>query len=121
MSQDNRTRTQHYAEKSLQKIDAIKGKDTAKEYKSRCDNFPVMVMQSGIAQAVGFMLAKGKDDKAYSQYLNDLASVMGDTDGKAFHARIIAAPLPDYRNLTRQTLNAAGWFKRFGQAYLSEK
>lgn len=121
MSQDNRTRTQHYAEKSLKKIEAIKGKDTAKEYKSRCDGFPVMVMQAGLAQAVGFMLAKGAKDPVYSQYLDSLASVMGEADGKTFHARIIAAQLPDYRNLTRQTLNAAGWFKRFGQAYLSDK
>ena len=121
MSQANRTRTQHYAEKSLKKIQAIKGKETAKDYKSRCDNFPVMVMQAGIAQAVGFMLAKGKENQAYSQYLNDLASVMGEADGTAFHAKIIAVQIPDYRKLTRETLNAAGWFKRFGQAYLSEK
>ncbi len=121
MTKDNRTRTQHYAEKSLKKIEAIKGKDTAKEYKSRCDNFPVMVMQAGLAQAVGFMLAKGKDNNAYSQYLNDLASVMGVADGKNFHDKIIAAQRADYRRLSRETLNAAGWFKRFGQAYLSDK
>jgi CRISPR-associated protein Cmr5 len=121
MTQDNRTRTQHYAEKALNKINDIKNKSDSKEYKSRCDNFPVMVMQSGIAQAVGFMLAKGTGGNAYSQYLNDLASVMGEKNGKDFHAKIIAAQIPDYRRLTRETLNAAGWFKRFGQAYLSDK
>lgn len=118
---DNRTRTQHYAEVSLKKINEIKGKDISKEYKSRSDNFPVMVMQSGLAQAVGFMLAKGAKDVTYSQYLNDLSSVMGAADGKAFHTNIIQAPLPEYRRLTHETLNAAGWFKRFGQAYLSDK
>lgn len=118
---DKRTRTQHYAEESLKKINAIKNQDIAKEYKSRSDNFPVMVMQSGLAQAVGFMLAKGAKDAAYSQYLNDLSSVMGAADGKAFLAHIINAPLPEYRRLTRETLNVAGWFKQFGQAYLSDK
>lgn len=121
MSKDNRTRTQHYAEKALQKVTEIKGKDIAKEYKSRGDNFPVMVMQAGLAQAVGFMLAKGAKDPAYQLYINDLAAVMGDADGIAFHTKVIGAPLPEYRLLTRNTLNAAGWFKRFGQAYLSEK
>lgn len=124
MTQHNRTRTQRYAEKALEKINVIKDKNNkseSKEYKSRCDNFPVMVMQSGIAQAVGFMLAKGTGDNAHSQYMNDLASVVGERNGKEFHAKIIAAQIPDYRRLTRETLNAAGWFKRFGQAYLSDK
>ncbi len=121
MSKDNRTRTQHYAEKALSKIQAIEKKDFAKEYKSRSDGFPVMVMQAGLAQAVGFMLAKGSSSNAYSQYLDDLASVMGALNGKAFHHKIIHAPIADYRQLTRETLNAAGWFKRFGQAYLTDK
>lgn len=121
MSNDNRTRTQHYAEKALNKIEAIKKTDYAKEYKSRSDSFSVMVMQAGLAQAVGFMLAKGAKDPTYSQYLNDLSSVLGAPDGKAFHHKVIHAPIAEYRRLTRETLNAAGWFKRFGQAYLTDK
>lgn len=118
MSQNNRTRTQHYAEKALEKIEFIRGKDSAKEYKSRSDNFPVMVMQAGLAQAIGFMLAKGN---THGLFLDDLAYVLGQQNGKAFQQTVIHADLPEYRRLTRETLNAAGWFKRFGQAYLSEK
>ncbi|MEI7844028.1 MAG: type III-B CRISPR module-associated protein Cmr5 [Gallionellaceae bacterium] len=120
MINDNRTRTQRYAEKALAKIEAIEKTDLAKEYKSRSDSFSVMVLQAGLAQAVGFMLAKGAKAPAYSQYLDDLSSVMGAPDGKAFHHKIIHASIAEYRQLTRETLNAAGWFKRFGQAYLTD-
>lgn len=122
MSNDNRTRSQRHAEKALACINAIKGeKDLRDDYKSRADGFPVMVMQAGLAQALGFMQAKQKDKPAYGRYLDDLAGVLGKADGQALLACAIAAERPEYRQMTREVLAIAGWFKRFGQAYLSEK
>lgn len=57
-----RTRSQRHAEAALAKIKALLAPNASaierKEYKTRADNFPVMVMQAGLAQAVGFMRAK---------------------------------------------------------------
>lgn len=82
-------------------------------------------MQAGLAQALGFLRAKAGDagggENAYRRYLNDLAAVVGATDGEALQQQAIAAPLPAYRQLTRQVLAAAGWLKRFGQAYLGPR
>jgi len=122
MANDHRTRAQRQAEAALAKVDAIRADDKLRDdYKSRADSFPVMVMQAGLAQAVGFMQAKRNDKQAYGRYIDDLAAVLGQHDGAVLQKTAISAPLPEYRRLTRETLAVAGWFKRFGQAYLGAK
>ena len=138
MSPAPRTRAQRLAEAALTRIRAVAADWPADgqsrpsagssagfsraQYKARADQFPVLVMQAGLAQALGFLRAKAGDadggDNAYRRYLNDLAVVVGASDGEALQQQAIAAPLPAYRQLTRQVLDAAGWLKRFGQAYL---
>lgn len=120
MTQDNRSRSQRYAEQALKKIKDVQA-DERDEYKARADGFPVMVMQAGLAQAAGFMIAQGAEKPVYRRYFDDLAAVLGASDGKALQDMIIGAELPEYRRLTRQALAVATWFKRFGQAYLSDK
>ncbi len=123
MSEKQRTRSQRQAEKALAAIEALRTapKKERKEYKARADNFPVLVLQAGLAQAVGFMRAKAAKSAAYQSYLDDLARILELASGEALQQRAIDVPLPDYRQLTRETLAAAGWLKRFGQAYLSDK
>lgn len=127
MTQEPRTRAQRQAEAALAAIQARRSapEKERKEYKARADSFPVLVLQSGLAQAVGFMLAKAlakaPKSAAYQRYLNDLATMLGFADGAALQQRAIGAELRDYRQLTREALAAASWLKRFGQAYLAEK
>jgi len=123
MTQDARTRSQRQAEAALAAIQAIRteAEKERKEYKTRADNFPVLVLQAGLAQAIGFMRAKAAKSAAYQLYLTDLAGMLGLAGGEALQQRAIAADLRDYRQLTRETLAAAAWLKRFGQAYLGEK
>ncbi len=123
MPHDPRTRSQRQAEAALAAIQAIRkeAEKERKEYKARADNFPVLVLQAGLAQAVGFMRAKAAKSTAYQRYLSDLAAMLGLAGGEALQQRAIDAELRDYRQLTRETLAAAAWLKRFGQAYLGEK
>ncbi len=123
MTQEPRTRAQRQAEAALAVIQSRRSapEKERKEYKARADSFPVLVLQSGLAQAVGFMLAKAAKSVAYERYLNDLATMLGFADGAALQQRAISAELRDYRQLTREALAAASWLKRFGQAYLAEK
>lgn len=123
MPHDPRTRSQRQAEAALAAIQAIRkeAEKERKEYKARADNFPVLVLQAGLAQAVGFMRAKAAKSTAYQRYLSDLAAMLGLAGGEALQQRAIDADLRDYRQLTREILAAAAWLKRFGQAYLGEK
>lgn len=124
-----KTRTQRYAAAALTCIETVKNDAGLRdEYKSRADNLPVMVMQAGLAQALGFLLAKSKGDIAspYGRYLTDLAKVLqaggagSFANGEALQHHVIKAQLSEYQRLTRETLAAAGWLKRFCQAYIKK-
>lgn len=121
------TRNQVYAAAALRCVEAIKHDENLRdEWKSRADSFPVMVLQAGLAQAVGFLRAKsaGDNDRGYRRYLADLVAVLragGATqaeNGEQFQNSIVTLNLADYRHLTRETLAAASWLKRLGQAYI---
>ena len=113
---------QRMAAKAIEIIQNKKTKDeiAIKEYKSRMNSFPVMVMQSGLAQASGFYLAK---KSTHAEYLSDIASVLQAAgewsfQDKSFHDKSIQCDAVTYRMLTRDTLAAAGWLKRYGAALL---
>lgn len=121
------TRSQRYAAAALACVGQVAAMPALREeYKSRADGFPVMVMQAGLAQALGFLLAKsGRSlDNGYGRYLHDLAAVLragGATtagSGEALHGAAIHAALAEYRLLTREALAAAAWLKRMAQAHI---
>lgn len=117
------------AGEALARINAVaKSADIVHEYKSRASNFPAMVLQSGLAQAVGFLQAKsggaGLLGQAYRRYLEDLAGVMHAGDGalpdraQALCDQIMGAGLADYRRMSYLAIDAASWLKRMAQAHL---
>lgn len=123
------TRTQRYAAAALERIDAIKNDANLRdEYKSRADGFPVMVMQAGLTQGLGFLFAKSNNqtNNGYGRYLQDLAAVLAAgqattaQNGEQLQQSALTLRLADYRLLTRETLAAAGWLKRFAQAYIKK-
>lgn len=93
-----------------------------KKYGALAHKLPGLVLQNGLAQATGFLLAKGKDE--HLDLLSDLLQVLraaGATtagNGQDLHTRIIAADLGETMRLTRRTLEAAGWIKRYVQGVL---
>jgi CRISPR-associated protein Cmr5 len=93
------TRNQRYARAAYDQVTAIEGQPVEKKYGALALNFPVMVLQSGLAQATGFLLAKGKKEKdeknkqeekaknEHLRYLDDLAAVLEKATGRAFTRR----------------------------------
>lgn len=115
------TRSQRYATAAYGKVTDLKkaaqGDDhLRKEYGALALSFPVLVLQAGLAQACGFVLAKQRP--AQLCYLDDLATVLGEDGGRRLHEKVIASDLSTYQHLTRCTLDAAGWFKRYAQGEL---
>lgn len=114
-------RTQDYARRAFKKIEAQvdrEDKTKAKEYGQWALKFPTLMLQAGLAQASGFLLAKKQ-----TEYLVDLADLVAEglAEGPTadeFHQRIIDSDLAAYQRLTRRTLEAAGWLKRYAQAVL---
>ncbi len=95
-----------------------------KEYRSFAREFPTLVHQCGLAQAVVFAQAK-KDHQL--DYLTDLAEVLT----AAGHANVASAgalatqtrslPVTAYVRLSRDALDAAVWLKRYVEALFEDE
>ncbi|MDQ8975264.1 type III-B CRISPR module-associated protein Cmr5 [Acinetobacter johnsonii] len=115
-------RTQRYALKAYPKIDFRKGKDIEAKYRTIALDFPTLVLQGGLAQAVGFLLAKNNPE--HQAYLEDLAEVLNiptndqNIRRQRLHHNVIYADIAEYQLLTRKALEASAWLKRYTQSLL---
>ena len=97
-----------------------------KHYGALAHKLPGMILQNGLAQATGFLLAKakGKDTNEHHALLTDLHAVLHEAgattaaDGEALHLEIIAAGIAPTMQLTSRSLEASGWLKRYAQGVL---
>lgn len=109
-------RSQKYAQRAFGLIQKVKEEnEKVKEYRTLALNFPAMILQSGLAQAIGFLQAKGKEE--HLLLLAHIAELLGENkDG--LHKEILEADLSHYQFLTRQAIEAASGLKRYTQALL---
>lgn len=109
-------RSQKYAQRAFGLIQKVKEKnEKVKEYRTLALNFPTMILQSGLAQAIGFLQAKGKEE--HLLLLAHIAELLGENKD-SLHKKILAADLSHYQLLTRQAIEAASGLKRYTQALL---
>ena len=87
-----------------------------KKYGALAHKLPSMILANGLAQATGFLIAKGESE--HRALLNDLNAVLcatetsTATDGPALHQQVIGSNLSQTLILTRRSLEASGWIKR---------
>jgi CRISPR-associated protein Cmr5 len=118
----SRPRTHVVASEAYVAVAARKGEKFKKQYGALAHKLPGLILQNGLAQATGFLLAKGKDE--HLALLGDLALILNrsggadSADGAALHKTVIAADLEETMLLTRRTLEAASWIKRYVQGVL---
>ncbi len=112
------TRQQTFATKTYTRVAAIEAR--SQEYKDRygslAHRLPVLIRSAGLAQALAYIEARGKDEG--KQLLIDLASVLGIASSSAFITQARESQLTEYMHLTQQSLDALLWFKRFAQTIL---
>ena len=140
-----KTRTHAVAMAAYERVFQRKGDAMEKEYRSLAHAFPSMILQNRLAQATGFLLAKGKgehkalledmrDDaewkretkearehKALLEDMRDVlcaAEAVSATDAAALHKEIISADALKTMQLTRHALEASAWIKRYAQGLL---
>src|SRR2546421_8155987 len=120
------TTSQKMAQKAFDRVQERKksAEKYRKEYRSFAREFPTLVHQCGLAQAVVFAQAK-KDHQL--DYVNDLAEVLkaaGHADvasAQALAGRTRSLPVAAYVRLSRDALDAAVWLKRYVEALFEEK
>ena len=132
-------RTHAVAGAAYERVEAHRGKpkEYRKAYGALAHKLPGMILQNGLAQATGFLLAKGKSEKSeHRALLEDLNAVLRAAgavpevtddgraldgralDGPALHDRVIRSDLAEAMNLTRRSLEASAWIKRYVQGVL---
>ncbi len=93
-----------------------------KKYGALAHKLPNMILNNGLAQATGFLLAK--DESEHCALLDDLNCVLraantSDADnGQSLHQQVIESDLRQALLLTRRSLEASGWLKRYVQGVL---
>ncbi len=117
-------RTHKYAKAAYPLIEAVKDSDIESKYRTLALNFPTMIMQSGLMQAIGFLQAKGKPE--HQTMLQHMANLLGyhtgeQADIERLENAILSSDITKYQLLTRKALNASGWLKRYTQALLKSE
>jgi len=108
------------------------GQDKAnkKSYGALAHKLPMLIMQNGMAQATGFLWAKGSNE--HLKLMDDLAQVIraGAYDfphpstndlgenGKALHRHILESNIQQLTHLTRIALDASGALRRYVQGVM---
>jgi CRISPR-associated protein Cmr5 len=112
------TRDQRLATSVYEHVSTVDEKDKTyqDEYGSMAHKLPVLIRTAGLAQAIAFVQARGKD--AHKDLLNHLARVIDTQDGATLAQRSREASLHEYMYLTQHALAALLWYKRFAQSVL---
>lgn len=115
------TLQQRYAADVYDKVASVKDDERVnhKEYGSMAHKLPVLVRQSGLVQALAFVLTRGKD--AHKQLVDDLARTLSHDNGEALFTAVREADLKAYMWLTRRALVALSWYRRFAESVLGVK
>lgn len=95
-------RTHKYAELAYPLVNDIKGSSVESKYRTLALTFPTMIMQSGLAQAIGFLMAKNKDE--HKELLQHMAILLNEVDSKSLHDKIINSSVTEYQLLSREAL-----------------
>jgi CRISPR-associated protein Cmr5 len=98
----------------------------SEEYRSFARDFPTLVHQCGLAQAVAFALAKGRTREALKAYACDLADVLkvaghlNAATAEDLSGQTRSLPVLAYVRLSRDALDAAVWLKRYVEALFED-
>jgi CRISPR-associated protein Cmr5 len=109
------TRDQRYAVDVLKKVELVRQNPQYKKYGAMSHALPILIHTAGLAQALAFVASR--KEAIFHTFLADLSmTVVGDEALLLKKSR--EDNLMPYIYMTRQTLAALLWYKRFAQSIL---
>lgn len=114
-----KTLQQEYAAAVYEKVCAHEDKDYKTKYGAMALKLPILIHTAGLAQALAFV--QTRDKEPFKLLLTDLAQVIGQENASALVENSRTAQLEEYVYLTKQTMTALEWFKRYAQSILKVK
>jgi CRISPR/Cas system CMR-associated protein Cmr5 small subunit len=109
------TRQQEWAKAAFKAVALVKTSKDAEHYRTLCMNTPYLIKQSGLVQAVAFLL---RDQKKNGAFVDDLAKALAKPDRASLQRDAQEFGLAQYMGLTRDAIAVAVWFRRFAQSEL---
>lgn len=115
------TRQQEWSRKAYAKVSGHKGKDDEKKYRTLCMKMPILVLQSGLVQALAFIRSREKEvGKNFCDDLAEVYGINGNEKGKTAMTQAQEADdLSLYLAMTRDIIEVSTWFQRFAQSELA--
>jgi CRISPR-associated protein Cmr5 len=109
-----------FASKIYNQVFAVKDLPDHKKYGSMAYALPILVRTAGLAQALAFVTTRGKnkENNPYDRLLDHLAEVVGEPNRGSLLKKSREAGLQEYMYLTRRTMLALKWYKRFAESVL---
>lgn len=112
------TRSQRFAKDAYESVKSMTTAPHRDKYKAITRNLPVLIRTAGLAQALAFV-PSGEDQKQmHVTLLKHLSATVAEGKGLSEYCR--TASLSEYMRLTRDTLDALLWFKRFAESILDD-
>lgn len=113
------THDQKYAVDAYNRVKTVKqlSKIARDRYGSMAHKLPILIRTAGLAQALAFVNARGKNE--HKRLLNDLALTLTQQNRENLAEMAMNAELNEYIYLTQQALAALLWYKRFAQSVLN--
>lgn len=120
------TLQQKYAMAVYEKVSAYEKKDKSKDkadskkYGAMALKLPILIHTAGLAQALAFVQSRGKP---FDELLKDLVTVVNgeEENVEGFLKKSREEGLEQYTYMTKQTMTALEWFKRYAQSILKVK
>lgn len=117
-----RVRTHIVAKTAYERVNARRGDERKKEYGVLAHRLPSMILENGLVHSTGFLVAKGEPE--HQALLEDISTILrtvGVTDapdGPSLHREIVESNVKQTLILTRRSLEASSWVKRYVQGVL---
>lgn len=119
-----RTLDQIFAEAAYKKAEDFgkeyeKDSPERKQYGSMAHKLPILVRTAGLAEALSFVESRGKP--AHQTLLKDLGEIVLEGNGGNLAEESRSRDMERYMYLTRRSMLALKWFKRFAESVLEVK
>lgn len=113
-------RTHDYAKRAYPLVESLVNDEIEGKYRTLALNFPTMILQSGLAQAIGFLKAKGKAE--HQKLLAHIEEILyPNSQNPDLPEQVLNSDVVNYQRLTRNALDASSWLKRYTQALLKKE
>ncbi|MEN3336149.1 MAG: CRISPR-associated protein Cmr5 [Blastocatellia bacterium] len=112
------TRSQKFAASAYQNVNSIIASADRDKYKAITRNLPVLIQTAGLAQALAFIPSGEAQKKMHETLIKHLSATIEKED---LARACREASLHEYMRLTRDTLDALVWYKRFAESLIDVK